>query len=251
MKKFLFTFLLLFLAFQAFSQDVVSGTVMNAADDKPIEKVHIVNLNQVKGAVSEEDGSFELQATVNDTLYFSYLGFRPIKVRVTNDWLKYGNVKVKMTELGIALEEVVLKPVTLTGYLEIDARNIPIYENNRYSISGLNAGYEGGDNSASAVSRTLGAIFNPADLMHNIFGKKPKQMRKLRQMKEDDEIRTLLRNKFDRETLIALLPINKVEIDEILQRCSYSKDFLRSANDLQILDALSSCYEEYRVLQRN
>ena len=51
MKKFLFTFLLLFLAFQAFSQDVVSGTVMNAADDKPIEKVHIVNLNQVKGAV--------------------------------------------------------------------------------------------------------------------------------------------------------------------------------------------------------
>jgi hypothetical protein len=156
-----------------------------------------------------------------------------------------------MTELGIALEEVVLKPVTLTGYLEIDARNIPIYENNRYSISGLNAGYEGGDNSASAVSRTLGAIFNPADLMHNIFGKKPKQMRKLRQMKEDDEIRTLLRNKFDRETLIALLPINKVEIDEILQRCSYSKDFLRSANDLQILDALSGCYEEYRVLQRN
>lgn len=248
MKKFLFTLLLFVLSLQAFSQDVVSGTVMNAADDKPIEKVHIVNLNQVKGAVSEEDGTFELQATVNDTLYFSYLGFRAIKVRVTNDWLKYGNVKVKMTELGIALEEVVLKPVTLTGYLEIDARNIPIYENNRYSISGLNSGYEGGENS---ISRTIGAIFNPADLMHNVFGKKPKEMRKLRKMKEDDEIRTLLRNKFDRETLIALLPVNKVEIDEILQRCSYSKDFLRSANDLQILDALSGCYEEYRVLQRN
>lgn len=251
MRKILFTLLLCSLAFQAFSQDVVSGTVMNAANDKPIEKVHIVNLNQVKGAVSEEDGSFELQATVNDTLYFSYLGFRSIKVRVTNDWLKYGSVKVKMTELGIALEEVVLKPVTLTGYLEIDARNIPIYENNRYSISGLNAGYEAGDNSPSAVSRTLGAIFNPADLMHNIFGKKPKQMRKLRQMKEDDEIRNLLRNKFDRETLIALLPINEVELNEILQRCSYSKDFLRSANDLQILDALNGCYEEYKVLQRN
>ncbi|WP_037314537.1 carboxypeptidase-like regulatory domain-containing protein [Salegentibacter sp. Hel_I_6] len=251
MKKSLFTLLLLFFTIQAFSQDVVSGTVMNAADDKPIEKVHIVNLNQVKGAVSQEDGTFELQATVNDTLYFSYLGFRPIKVRVTNDWLKFGNVKVKMTELGIALEEVVLKPVTLTGYLEIDARNIPIYENTRYSISGLNSGYEGEDNSASAVSRTLGAIFNPADLMNNIFGKKPQQMRKLRKMKEDDEIRTLLRNKFDRETLIALLPVNKVEIDEILQRCNYSKDFLRSANDLQILDALSGCYEEYRVLQRD
>lgn len=251
MKKSFFTLFLLFLSLQAFSQDVVSGTVMNAANDKPIEKVHIVNLNQVKGAVSGEDGTFELQATVNDTLYFSYLGFRPIKVRVTNDWLKYGSVKVKMTELGIALEEVVLKPVTLTGYLEIDAKNIPIYENNRYSISGLNAGYESSGNSPSAVSRTLGAIFNPADLMHNIFGDKPKEMRKLRQMKEEDEIRDLLRTKFDRETLIALLPINEVELNEILQRCSYSEAFLKSANDLQILDALSGCYEEYRVLQRN
>lgn len=250
MKKYLFTLLVFFIAYNAFSQDVVNGTVMNAANDKAIEKVHIVNLNQVKGAVSKEDGSFKLPATVNDTLYFSYLGFKSIKVRVTNDWLKYGSVKVKMTELGIALEEVVLQPVTLTGYLEIDAKNIPIYENQRYSISGLNSGYEAGDNSPGAVSRVIGAIFNPADLMHNIFGKKPRQMRKLRQMKEDDEIRELLRKKFNRETLIALLQINEAEINELLQRCNYSKDYLQAANDLQILDALSGCYEEYKMLNR-
>ncbi|SHG22339.1 CarboxypepD_reg-like domain-containing protein [Salegentibacter echinorum] len=250
MKKYLFTLLVFFIACNAFSQDVVNGTVMNAANDKPIEKVHIVNLNQVKGAVSKDDGSFKLPATVNDTLYFSYLGFKSIKVRVTNDWLKYGSVKVKMTELGIALEEVVLQPVTLTGYLEIDAKNIPIYENQRYSISGLNSGYEAGDNSPGAVSRVIGAIFNPADLMHNIFGKKPRQMRKLRQMKENDEIRELLRKKFNRETLIALLQINEAEINELLQRCNYSKDYLKAANDLQILDALSGCYEEYKMLNR-
>lgn len=251
MKYSLFLFLLFFTGFYAAAQNVVSGTVMNAADDKPIERVHIVNLNQVKGAVSDEDGKFELPARVNDTLYFTYLGFKSIKVRVTNDWMKYGNVKVKMTELGIALEEVVVSSVTLTGYLEIDAKNIPIYENQRYSISGLNTAYEAGTNSPSAVSKVLGSLFNPADLVNNIFGKRPQQMRKLRQMKEDDEIRNLLRNKFDRETLMALLQINKVEIDEILGRCNYSKDFMRTANDLQILDAISGCYEEFKVLQRN
>lgn len=250
-KLFLLTFLLLS-GYIGMAQDVISGTVMNAANDKPIENAHIVNLNQVKGAVSSEDGEFQLQATVNDTLYFSYLGFRSIKVRVTNDWLKYGRVKVKMTELGIALEEVVISPVTLTGYLEIDAKNIPIYENYRYSISGLNTGYEGGEeNSPSAVSRIIGSLFNPADVLHNIFGKKPQQMRKLRKMKDDDKIRELLRNKFDRETLMALLQINRVEIDEILLRCNYSKDFMDTANDLQILDAISGCYEEFKVLKRN
>jgi len=243
---------LLFIGFSGFSQnpDIVTGKVLNASNDLPLERVNIVNLNQVKGTTTNDSGDFEIVATVNDTLYFSYLGFRTIQVRVTNDWLKYGVVKVKMTELGIALEEVVIKPIQLTGYLEIDAKNIPIYENYRYSISGLNSAYEGGDNSPNAT-KVLGAIFNPADALYNIFGSNPKQMRKLRKMKDDDEIRNLLLTKFDRQTLAAVLQMNQVDIDEILARCNYSKDFIRSANDLQILDAINGCYEEYKVLKRD
>ena len=251
MRQFLAPFFLL-IGFLAYSQEstIVTGKVLNAANDVPIENAHVVNLNQVKGAVTTAEGDFEIPAKVNDTLYFSYLGFKSIRVRVTNDWLKYGAVKVKMTELGIALEEVVVRPVQLTGYLEIDAKNIPIYENYRYSISGLNQGYEGGDQSPNAVSRVLGSIFNPADALYNIFGKQPKQMRKLRDMKQDDEIRSLLQSKFDRQTLMAVLQIERMDIDEILRRCDYSKDFIRTANDLQILDAMSGCYEEYKVLNR-
>lgn len=251
MEKYLAPLFLLFSIF-AYSQDttMVSGKVLNAANDVPINNAHIVNLNQVRGSVTDNDGNFEIRAAVNDTLYFSYLGFKTIQVRVTNDWFRFGEVKIKMTELGIALEEVVVQPIQLTGYLEIDAKNIPIYDNYRYSISGLNTGYEGGDNSPGAISRVLGAVFNPADALYNIFGKQPKNMRKLRQMKEDDEIRNLLVNKFDRQTLMALLQINRVDIDEILRRCNYSKDFMETANDLQILDAISGCYEEYRVLNR-
>jgi len=244
---------LLFIGFSGFSQDqdIVTGKVLNASNDLPLERVNIVNLNQVKGTTTDNSGDFEIVATVNDTLFFSYLGFRTIQVRVTNDWLKYGVVKVKMTELGIALEEVIIKPIQLTGYLEIDAKNIPIYENYRYSISGLNSAYEGGDYSPNATAKVLGAMFNPADALYNIFGNNPKQMRKLRKMKDDDEIRNLLLTKFDRQTLAAVLQMNQVDIDEILARCNYSKDFIRSANDLQILDAINGCYEEYKVLKRD
>ncbi|MBQ0738083.1 carboxypeptidase-like regulatory domain-containing protein, partial [Aquimarina celericrescens] len=157
---------------------------------------------------------------------------------------------IKMTEIGIALEEVTVKPLKLTGYLEIDAKNIPIYENNRYSISGLNYGYEAGDSQPGAFTRAMESIFNPVDFLYNVFGKKPKQMRKLRKMKEDDEIRNLLAKKFNRETLAALLQVTRVDIDEILRNCNYSESFIKSANDLQILDAISGCYEEYRVLKK-
>ena len=253
MKNIGLLFIFFCVSLAGFSQDedqTIKGKVLNDADDTPIENVHIVNMNQVVGSISKEDGSFSIPAKVNDTLYFSYLGFKSIRVRVTNDWFKYGDIKIKMTELGIALEEIVLRPVQLTGYLEVDAKIIPIYDNYRYSISGLNTGYEGGQTRPNAVSKVLGAVFNPADFLYNVFGKRPAQMRKLRQMKTDDNIRNLLSNKFDRETLMVVLQLEKVDIDEILNNCNYSETFIRTANDLQILDAMSECYEEYRVLNR-
>lgn len=229
----------------------VFGKVLNAKNDSILSNVNIVNLNQVKGTISTDSGSFKIPARVNDTLFFSYIGFETITIKVTEDWLKFGDVTISMTEKGIALEEIDIKAVALTGFLEIDARKAPIYNNRRYSISGLPKAYEAGNDEPGAVTKVLGSIFNPADFLYNVFGKKGTSMRKLRQIKEQDEIRNLLQSKYDRETLMNLLQMDKVSIDAILRNCQYSKSFIETANDLQILDAISECYEEYKVLKRN
>jgi len=231
-------------------QGIIEGRVFSSSTDIPLDNVNILNLTNFKGATTGNIGDFKIKASVNDTLYFSYLGYKSLKVRVSSDWIKYGDVKIKMTEVGIALEEVVVQEIELTGYLEIDAKRIPIYQNQRYSISGLNSGYEVGSSRPGAISRVISSIFNPADFLYNIFSKKKGQLRKLRQMKEDDKVRNLLERKFDRETLTALLQIERVDIDAILKNCNYSEKFINTANDLQILDAISECYEEYRVLQK-
>ena len=193
---------------------------------------------------------FSIRASVNDTLYLTYLGFKPQKVRITNDMFKIEDNRIALTELAFALEEVVVRPYQLTGYLEIDVKNLPLNNAYQYSISGLNKSYEAGSKSPSAVTKVLGAILNPADLLRNLFGKKPKQMRKLQQMKQDEDIRNLLASKFDRVTLTELLQLEKVDIEDILNNCSYSRSFISTANDLQILDAISSCYEDYKALNR-
>ena len=228
----------------------IRAVVVNAQTNGPLESVHVVNLNKVVGTITNKKGEFVIPAAVNDTLYFSYLGFKSQKIRITNDMFRFRDTKIALTELAYALEEVIITPYQLTGYLEIDVRNLPINTAYQYSISGLPASYEAGNKSPSAVTKVLGAIMNPADLLRNLFGKKPRQMRKLRQMKEDDEIRDLLASKFDRETLTALLQLEKVDIEDILSNCNYSKSFIMTANDLQILDAISSCYEEFRILNR-
>lgn len=254
MSRFL-TFCLCFISVCAFSQENpederISAVVVNAQTEVRMESVHVVNLNQVSGTITNENGEFTIKAAVNDTLYLSFLGFKPQKIRVTNDMFKFEDTKIALTELAYALEEVIVRPYQLTGYLEIDVKNLPINNAYQYSISGLSVAYEGGNKNPSAVTKVLGAILNPADLLRNLFGKKPAQMRKLRQMKEDEEIRNLLASKFDREILTEFLQLEKVDIQDILNNCNYSKSFIITANDLQILDAISSCYEEYKVLNR-
>lgn len=228
----------------------ISAVVVNAQTDAAMESVHVVNLNKVIGTITDSAGKFTITASVNDTLYFSFLGFKSQKIRVTNDMVKFKNTQIALTELAYALEEVIVRPYQLTGYLEIDVKNVPLNNAYQYSISGLSVGYEAGNKNPSAVTKVLGAILNPADLLRNLFGKQPNQMRKLRKMKEDDQIRDLLASKFDRETLTELLQIKKVDIEDILNNCNYSKSFITTANDLQILDAISSCYEEFKVLNR-
>lgn len=255
MKNTLLLLLVLSISCFGYAQEeptFVEGTVIDYKTTKPLESVNIVNLNQVKGATTDANGNFKIPAKVNDTLHFSYLGYKSIKVRVTNDWLKFGNNTIELTELALALEEVVVNQLKLTGYLEVDIKQVALNENYRYSISGLpSTGYEAKGSSPSAVNKVLGAIFNPADFLHNIFGKKPREMRKLKKMKEDDEIRNLLASRFDREMLLALLQVDRIDLDQIVSQCNYSSDFIKTANDLQILDAINECYEEYKVLNRS
>ena len=253
MKNNLLLILLLITSTVVFGQqnDKVTVVVVNASNGEVLESVNIVNLNQVVGTATNSEGKFRITAKANDTLHFSYLGFKSIKVRVTNDWLKFGSSKIELTELALALEEVVVNQLKLTGYLVVDIKQVPIINNNyRYSIWGLpSTGYEA--DSPGAITKIVGSIFNPADFLHRMFGKKPNEMRKLKKMKEDDEIRNLLATRFDREMLTVLLQVDRVDLDEIISRCNYSKGFIQTANDLQILDAISECYEEYKVLSRN
>lgn len=252
--KHLFSILLIIVSVGLYSQDdassVITGTVLNQKTQLPMQGVTVINLNQVKGTTTNVMGSFEIEARVNDTLHLSFIGFDPLKVRVTNQWVKSKITTIELIEKAVVLDEIEITGITLTGFLEVDARLIPQRRDYRYSISGLPHGYEAGKRSSGSFSRIMSSVFNPADLLYNVFGKKPREMAKLREMKKDETIKDVLASKFDRETLSALLGVSKQDIEEILSNCSYSETFIKTANDLQIMDAISECYEEYKLMNR-
>ena len=134
MKKILIFITLLF-SFISFSQEqgqIVKGKVQSETSKAILQNVHVLNLTKVKGTITNNEGEFEINAKLNDTLYFSYIGYKPLKVVVTNDLIRFNENTIELTELAFALEEVIIKPYQLTGYLEIDVKNAPVNTSTRY-----------------------------------------------------------------------------------------------------------------------
>ena len=101
---------------------LLKGKVKNDSTDEYMSSVHVLNLNSIEGVISDFNGNFEIAVKAKDTLYFSYLGFKPLKVPVSNDMIKLGIPIFRLTQLSFALEEVIVRPYSLTGYLDIDVK---------------------------------------------------------------------------------------------------------------------------------
>jgi hypothetical protein len=255
MQKFL---LLIFLSigFTTFSQQdslqvrQLKGQVIDADNDKVLSAAHVLNLNSVEGTITNDKGFFEIPTRVNDTILVSYLGFSSIKLKITNDLLKGNELEIALYEKPQEIKEVVIKSTKLIGVLEIDVKQVPKDKFTRIHINGLRQTYEVGKPQKRDFSSPLAALFQPVDYLYNLFGKKPKQLKKLQKLKKEDDLRKMLAGKFDREVMMEYLDMDRQELSELLTDCSYSEYFIRKASDLQLIEAVLDCYENYKALKK-
>ena len=262
-KKILY-FTLLLISVKAFSQepktnDTIStpnliiflrGQIVNNMDKTPLKGAHLFNLNSVVGTIADNEGKFELATKANDTIYISYLGFQSIKLKITNDLLKGNELVIELHEKTEQMDEIVVKSHKLVGVLEIDAKNVPKDKYSRIHIVGLPQTYEVGSRTKKSYISPIDALFRPIDFVYSRFGKKPKELRKLKKLRNDDNLRKMLEGKFNRELMMEYLDMDAQELTELLNECNYSDYFIRSASDLQLIEAVLLCYENYKAIKK-
>ena len=229
---------------------ILKGQVVNALDKKVLSAAHILNLNLVIGTITNDKGLFKIVAKANDTILVSYLGFQSIKLKITNDLLKGNELVISLHEKADEIKEVVIRSTKLIGVLEIDVNQVPKDRFTRIHISGLPQTYEIGKPVSQNINSPIAALFNPVDFLYNLFGEKPKQLRKLQKLKKEDDLRKVLNGKFDREVIMEYLQMDKQELNELLTDCNYSEYFIKKASDLQMIEAVINCYENYKALKK-
>ncbi|WP_369049207.1 carboxypeptidase-like regulatory domain-containing protein [Tenacibaculum sp. UWU-22] len=230
------------------TQSKLKGQVVNAADQKALIDANILNLNTVQGIATSKKGFFELPAKENDTIIVSYVGFESIKIKITNDLLKGNELVIELNEKPEKIKEVVINSTKLIGVLEIDVKQVPKDKFTRIHINGLPQTYEIGR--PTKISSPISKIFQPIDAIYNLFGKKPKQLKKLKKLKSEDNLRKMLGDKFDREIMMEYLEMDNQQLTKLLSDCNYSEYFIKKASDLQMIEAILDCYEQYKAVKK-
>ena len=101
----------LILALTAFSgQDVhsqVTGTVISLSDNEPLPGANVVIKGSTAGVVTNLDGRYNIEASSEDILVFSFVGYIPQEIAVGDQ-----------TEINVILEEDImqLEEIVVTGY---------------------------------------------------------------------------------------------------------------------------------------
>ena len=135
MKSIILLFCCVF-TLSVYSQDIerviINGRIVVASNDK--EGVTVFNTSSNKGAITDENGTFEIAVALNDVIEFGALQFKDFNVTITNEVLESKQLTVLLVEEVNKLDEVVLLPFGLTGNLDADLENVRTYNVNLDAI---------------------------------------------------------------------------------------------------------------------
>jgi hypothetical protein len=91
-------------AFSIQAQELIRGMVVDSATFSALPYVNVQVKNQARGTMTDEKGNFSIQATRQDTLVFTLVGYQRFELPLVN----YEASMIRLTEKYILLEEVTI-----------------------------------------------------------------------------------------------------------------------------------------------
>jgi len=241
------TFLLcyIFLATNSFAQEntIIHGTII--CENQLINNVHIINLNNGRGTISNDNGSFEINTKANDTLLFSSIQFERKKIRITNELLSSKEIIIELVTSVTMLNEVTI--THLTGDLYVDIKGIPEdttpKHNFVYKLSDLyinlpedQHGYKGAPNVgiSPAGGVNIASFFDGKSAMNRILKRK---------LSKKQQFPIKLRKAFGDYYFITYLKIPKYKIHNFITYCEY-RNISQKFDSNKLLEIIEILKEE-------
>ncbi|MFN3801542.1 carboxypeptidase-like regulatory domain-containing protein [Belliella pelovolcani] len=96
-------------------QRQVTGTVISAEDNLPLPGVNIRIKGTTRGAITDIDGKYSIQASENETLVYSFVGFLSQEAAVGNR---------SSIDITLQLDSKTLSEVVVVGYGSVEKKEL-------------------------------------------------------------------------------------------------------------------------------
>ena len=188
---------------------------------------HIINTTQRMATTSDAYGDFKISANVNDSIFFSAIGYETRIIVLTDSMYWSGIVKLKPT--AYELSEVTIQPFL------IDLPPI-----SKYEIYTKPLPNQGGINIPLPE-----ALAHPVTFLYNRFSKEGKQKRHYVKVKEGTADYILIGEKFNGPMVSQLTGLKDDKLIAFMAFCNFSNDFLMNYSPETIKRAIRLKFEEY------
>jgi hypothetical protein len=103
--------ILLFFSSGISAQNLLTGLVLDSKNKEPLAFVNITINDLQRGTVTDIDGKFSIKIpTAGSVLHFSYVGYEPFSLRVSDELIEQGKVTVRLEKKNVLLREFVVLP---------------------------------------------------------------------------------------------------------------------------------------------
>lgn len=176
--KLLFLFFVLvspFLMAQDIQRVKIEG-IIHVPEGDDAEGIGIYNISSQKGAVTDEEGKFIIEAAENDRLQIYALQYQSFVVVVDKGIIERRKTNIYLNPAITQLDEVIIRPYDLTGNVQADVKKIPTYQvgnNWDMSFEAMEFGYGFTPDPQSSINQNVAQqALNPNMMNHgaNILG---------------------------------------------------------------------------------
>ncbi len=252
MRSSLLTYMLSFYVCFAFCQSTdrveVTGKIIVSIGD--VEGVTVFNASSNKGTITNAKGEFKIKVALNDKIEVSALQFIPFKLSINQDVIDSNTLKVYLVERVNNLDEVVILPYGLTGFLQVDTKNTIVMKPVSFSFGSFNDFdmsddyHSGVENIAIAQSPKYLADFGQILklIVPSLFKKRSKEEKRaaLTTAMKEPEVSKLF-EEFQDEYFNNNYGIPKDKVGAFilfLENESFDVTLLRPENEMKLIEAL-------------
>lgn len=228
-KSCILFFLITFLSFQGFTQNLIKGIVTEPDSVTAMPFVYVINASSGQGQMSDGNGRFTVIANDKDSIIFSFVGYVRLKIPAAKLYKGFKETKVVMIETAYKLNQVIVSDFKLKPYEKDYMKRV---------IQG-------------SKTTVVNAMESPISALYMQFSQKGREQRKLAAIFEEIFIKEAVAKKFNAETLRKLTGDDTIDFERFRKYCYYlSNDYIINHDGYDLYYRVMDCYYRWKDEKR-